>query len=208
MAPIDGAVPRNGTAVPYADDAWLIVTDKTVEEVLPSTGSVTESVTVVTMANDAWSIATQRTRSCAPQTTTAVAGAATSVAFTEGLLRGIVDTAVRENALTPTEASVSQNDTTVSFTERLLRYVSDDLGWSRSMVKQYAALKRINDDAWQVIGTTISDSLLVQVESYVPKNGTTVPFTEGLLRDIVALTDEQQTHESPRQQLPTRAEVR
>ena len=70
--------------------------------------------------------------------------------------------------------------------------VANDLGWSRSMVKQYAALKRINDDAWQVIGTTISDSLLVQVESSVPKNGTTVPFTEGLLRDIVALTDEQQ----------------
>ena len=73
-------------------DAWLIVTDKTVEEVLPSTGSVTESVTVVTMAND----------------------------------------------------------------------------------------------AWQVIGTAITESTLALAESPVPKNGTPVPFTEYLLRDIVA----------------------
>ena len=82
--------------------------------------------------------------------------------------------------------------------------VADDLGWSRSMVAQYSRLGKIYDEAWLIVTDKVKADVL-QSSSAVTEVVTGVTFTEGLLRDIVALTDEQQTHESPRQQLPTRA---
>ncbi len=67
------------------------------------------------------------------------------------------------------------------------------LGWTREKVKNYAALRKIESQAWQVIGTTFEKDVSITDEEDVPKNGTTVPtFTEGLLRSILDLTPDQQ----------------
>jgi site-specific DNA-methyltransferase (adenine-specific)/modification methylase len=70
--------------------------------------------------------------------------------------------------------------------------VADEMGWSRSYVKQYAALQKLDSEAWEVIGTTCRENALVPADCSVPTNGTAVPFTERLLRDIVTLTSRQQ----------------
>ena len=68
------------------------------------------------------------------------------------------------------------------------------LGWERVSVKNYAALQKICQEAWNIIGTTFEGSVPDDNEGAVPTNGTTVPpFTEGLLRSILPLTSEQQT---------------
>ncbi len=67
------------------------------------------------------------------------------------------------------------------------------LGWTREKVRNYAALKKIGAQAWQVIGTTFETAVPTADDEGVPGNGTTVPtFTEGLLRSILDLTPEQQ----------------
>jgi hypothetical protein len=63
--------------------------------------------------------------------------------------------------------------------------VADELGWSREKVKVYASLQDIDERAWQIVGTTVRDSGVVQENGDVPQSGTTVPFTEGLLRVLV-----------------------
>ena len=69
--------------------------------------------------------------------------------------------------------------------------VADDLGWSRSMVAQYSRLGKIYDEAWLIVTDKVKADVL-QSSSAVTEVVTGVTFTEGLLRDIVALTDEQQ----------------
>jgi hypothetical protein len=57
------------------------------------------------------------------------------------------------------------------------------LGWSVAKVKQYSALKKVTELAWEVIVTSAKD---------VTEEVTTVTFSENLLRPIISLTPEQQ----------------
>lgn len=72
--------------------------------------------------------------------------------------------------------------------------VADAIGWSREAVKNYASLKRIDSDAWAVVGTAFQYFVPDDENNVVPVNGTTVPspFTEGLLRNILDLEPSQQ----------------
>ena len=149
-------MPRNGTVVPYADDAWLI--------------------------------ATQDTRSCALQAATNVAVAATSVAFTEGLLRDIVGTSITQSALGQTGDRVPTNGTSVPYaddawlivTDKTVEEVLPSTGSVTESVTVVTFSERLLRD---IIGTTISESLLAPIDGAVPRNGTAVPFTERLCDD-------------------------
>ena len=69
------------------------------------------------------------------------------------------------------------------------------MGWSREAVKNYVSLRKIDDEAWAVVGTTFSFLVPSDEEDAVPINGTAVPktpFTERLLRDILDLCPAQQ----------------
>lgn len=69
------------------------------------------------------------------------------------------------------------------------------MGWSREAVKNYAALQKIDNEAWKVIGTAFQKNVPAEDDADVPVNGTTVPaspFTEGLLRNILCLRRKQQ----------------
>jgi ParB-like chromosome segregation protein Spo0J len=70
--------------------------------------------------------------------------------------------------------------------------VADGLGWSRSAVRNYANLGDISKEAWSIVGTTIRGVGVAQPDDDVPDVGTSVPFTEGLLRAITSLRAEQQ----------------
>ncbi len=71
--------------------------------------------------------------------------------------------------------------------------MADMLGWSRDKVKNYKALDNIHKDVWEIIGTTFQNIVPIETENGVPSNGTNVPFSEGLLRNILDLTPEQQS---------------
>lgn len=66
------------------------------------------------------------------------------------------------------------------------------LAWGRGKVKNYYALKNISSNAWAIIGTTFDELVPIAESNSVPTNGTVVPFTEGLLRQILPLTPDQQ----------------
>jgi site-specific DNA-methyltransferase (adenine-specific) len=72
--------------------------------------------------------------------------------------------------------------------------VGEALGWSRDMVQKYAALHDIDTEAWRVIVTTFEATPPPAEKKAVTDDVTVVtsPFTEGLLRDILALTPAQQ----------------
>lgn len=70
--------------------------------------------------------------------------------------------------------------------------IAERLGWSREAVKNYSSLSKITSEAWSIVGTTIRGVGVVRTEGDVPLNGTTVPFTENLLRSILSLRPEQQ----------------
>jgi len=70
--------------------------------------------------------------------------------------------------------------------------VAEIMGWSREKVKNYISLRHICDDAWKMVGTTIEKNVPKSEESGVPTDGTDVPFTENLLRNIVHLQPNQQ----------------
>lgn len=70
--------------------------------------------------------------------------------------------------------------------------LADELGWSRELVGKYAALKKIAPEAWRVIGTTFQADQSVRSDGGVPADGTSVPFTESLLREITDLDAVQQ----------------
>lgn len=70
--------------------------------------------------------------------------------------------------------------------------VGQMLGWERESVKNYAALQKICPEAWGIIGTTFEISTSAKENIPVPANGTTVPITERLLRDILPLHPRQQ----------------
>jgi len=70
--------------------------------------------------------------------------------------------------------------------------VAGALGWSREAVRNYAGLGKIAPEAWQIIGTALRSGDMAHTQDDVPDVGTTVPFTEGLLRSILSLQPAQQ----------------
>jgi site-specific DNA-methyltransferase (adenine-specific)/modification methylase len=71
--------------------------------------------------------------------------------------------------------------------------IANMLGWHVSKVKKYSALSQIYKEAWDIIVPTFEDSIIVSPDEdgteKVP-NGTI--FAEGLLRNILDLTPQQQ----------------
>jgi predicted transcriptional regulator len=72
--------------------------------------------------------------------------------------------------------------------------VADGIGWSRAQVSQYAMLKKLADDAWKVVATSLSGLQIATENDEVAENATTVAssFSERLLREILDLTAPQQ----------------
>ena len=70
--------------------------------------------------------------------------------------------------------------------------VADEIGWSREKVKNYASLEKISPVGWKEIGTEFQKTVPINENDSVPKNGTTVPITENLLRNILNLTEHHQ----------------
>jgi len=69
---------------------------------------------------------------------------------------------------------------------------ANEMGWSREKVKLYGSLNRIDSEVWILIGTVFQNVVPIDQKDTVPTNGTTVPFTENLLRPIICLTPDQQ----------------
>jgi len=68
-------------------------------------------------------------------------------------------------------------------------------GWKQQRIAQYKALKKISEDAWEIITTSFSDFVVSDDDSDVVSDTTTVvkqKFTEGLLREILDLDAGQQ----------------
>ncbi len=76
------------------------------------------------------------------------------------------------------------------------RYTQSDvgkmLGWDRASVRDYAALKKICPEAWQMIGATFEKNAPSLEDGIAPLNGAIAPFTEGLLRSVLDLMPSQQ----------------
>lgn len=70
--------------------------------------------------------------------------------------------------------------------------LADEIGWTRGAVSNYAALQKIDSDAWKVVATHSQENAMPQADEAVATSATTVAFTEGLLRDIISLQPEQQ----------------
>jgi DNA modification methylase len=72
--------------------------------------------------------------------------------------------------------------------------VGQALGWSRTEVANYAALQKIDAEAWQGIVTTFTTDPVIPGKKGVTEDVTPVtsPFTEGLLRAILDLMPPQQ----------------
>lgn len=68
-------------------------------------------------------------------------------------------------------------------------------GWSRAQVSQYAMLKKIDSEAWDIVATSFKNIVAEDEDSAVAEIATNVamtPFTEGLLRNILDLEPCQQ----------------
>ena len=70
--------------------------------------------------------------------------------------------------------------------------VVDELGMGRESIKNLSSLRKIDAQAWTVIGTSVRGGVPSPGDGGVPASGTDVPFTEGLLRSILSLTPAQQ----------------
>ena len=83
-----------------------------------------------------------------------------------------------------------------SLTERFTQeQTARAMGWSRGAVSNYAALKAVDIEAWKIVATSFSTSVANDDDDGVASNATTVAntiFTEGLLRNILDLTADQQ----------------
>lgn len=85
--------------------------------------------------------------------------------------------------------SMAGNKAGMLATGKTQQQVADEIGWSREKVKNYASLEKIAPIAWDLIGTEFQKTVPVSEKYTVPKNGTTVPITENLLRNILSLTE-------------------
>lgn len=98
--------------------------------------------------------------------------------------------------------AVSLPETFVDRAERIWQQLDDHTqaevaeseGCSRSSIGRYAALRKIDDEAWSEIVTATNEELRNQLKGSVTENvtGVTFTFSEGLLRNIVPLTADQQ----------------
>jgi site-specific DNA-methyltransferase (adenine-specific)/modification methylase len=70
--------------------------------------------------------------------------------------------------------------------------VGQMLGWNKESVKDYAALRKIEKEAWSMIGATFESAAPGEENGVAPLEGATAPFTENLLRSILDLTPSQQ----------------
>ena len=69
--------------------------------------------------------------------------------------------------------------------------IAEELGWSRSTVADYGALRKITPDAWRIVAT-FQAAAVSQSEDAATTNVAIATFTEGLLRNIIFLTADQQ----------------
>jgi hypothetical protein len=67
--------------------------------------------------------------------------------------------------------------------------VADELGWSRSKVRDYANLEAISPVAWELIGARLANLAPMSDDDAAPRFGATAPFTENLLRNLLDLTE-------------------
>lgn len=68
-------------------------------------------------------------------------------------------------------------------------------GWSREAVKDYKALKKIDSEAWTIVGASFQNVAPDDESDAAPESGASAPkapFTEGLLRNILDLDASQQ----------------
>ena len=70
--------------------------------------------------------------------------------------------------------------------------VADELGMGRGDISNYAALKKIAIEAWNVVATKTRNAVAKDGEDGVATIATSVAFTEGGLRVILPLTARQQ----------------
>jgi len=67
--------------------------------------------------------------------------------------------------------------------EDKLADIALSLGWSESKTKQHSALQKVTTSAWEIVVTNLSS---------VTEEVTNVTFTEGILRQILKLNEQQQ----------------
>lgn len=70
--------------------------------------------------------------------------------------------------------------------------VADALGWSKQKTNDYAGLRKIADQAWDVVSATIRQSADISSSGHADAESATADFTEGLLRSILSLRPDQQ----------------
>ena len=70
--------------------------------------------------------------------------------------------------------------------------IAEEMGWSRSAVSNYLALKGVAPEAWNTIATAMREASAPRQDGDVADIATPVAFTENLLRAIVVLTPDQQ----------------
>jgi hypothetical protein len=70
--------------------------------------------------------------------------------------------------------------------------VADGKGWSRGKVSNFVALENISPSAWEQIATEFAKSVAMQRNDSVASSATNVAITEGLLRNILDLTETHQ----------------
>ncbi len=64
------------------------------------------------------------------------------------------------------------------FYNHITKALADEVGWSRERVKDYAALKKICPEAWEIVGATLREFSLVPSDGAAPTNGATAPLFE------------------------------
>jgi DNA modification methylase/ParB-like chromosome segregation protein Spo0J len=69
--------------------------------------------------------------------------------------------------------------------------IADEFGWSRSAIADYAALRRISAEAWNVVATSQANALS-RSDDDATASVAAATFTENLLRSIVPLSGIQQ----------------
>ncbi len=68
----------------------------------------------------------------------------------------------------------------------------ETLGWSRERVRDFIGLRKIDRQAWEVVGATWENGGAKRENDEAPEDGAGAPFTEKLLRAILPLTPPQQ----------------
>lgn len=70
--------------------------------------------------------------------------------------------------------------------------VADEIGWKRGDLSNYAALRKIDGEAWKLIATTVASGATGATSGGEEESERVVAFSERLLRSILGLTSAQQ----------------